>query len=43
MSIKMNEEIKKEARKQYFHYFRVWFILVGILLVATIAEEFPIP
>ena len=33
----MNEEIKKEARKQYFHYFRVWFILVGILLVATIA------
>ena len=37
MSIKMNEEIKKEARKQYFHYFRIWFILVGILLVATIA------
>ncbi len=29
----MDKEIKKEARKQYFRYFRVWFILIGILLV----------
>ncbi len=33
----MSEEIKKEARKQYFHYFRIWFIVVGIMLVATVA------
>lgn len=27
----MNDDIKKEIRKQYFRYFRVWFIIVGIL------------
>jgi uncharacterized protein len=27
----MNKEIKVMARKQYFHYFRVWFIVIGIL------------
>lgn len=32
----MNKELKKEARKQYFRYFRWWFILVGILLVVTV-------
>ena len=29
----MDKEIKKEARKQYFHYFRIWFIIIGILAV----------
>lgn len=32
----MSDDIKKEARKQYLHYFRVWFIVVGILLAVTI-------
>lgn len=32
----MGDSIKKEARKQYFHYFRVWFIVIGILLVVTV-------
>lgn len=32
----MNKELKKEARRQYFRYFRWWFILVGILLVVTV-------
>lgn len=27
----------KEERKQYFHYFRIWFVLVGILLAVTTA------
>ena len=33
----MDQEIKREARKQYFKYFRVWFILLGILLVIAAA------
>lgn len=32
----MSDEIKKEARKQYLHYFRFWFIAVGVLLVVTV-------
>lgn len=32
----MGDDVKKEARKQYFHYFRVWFIIVGILLAVTV-------
>lgn len=32
----MNQEVKKLAMKQYLHYFRFWFILTGIVLVATI-------
>jgi len=32
----MTDDIKKEARKQYFHYFRIWFIVIGILLVVTV-------
>lgn len=28
----MEQDIKKEARKQYFKYFRIWFVIVGILL-----------
>ncbi len=33
----MSEDIKKEAVRQYLHYFRIWFIVVGVLFVATIA------
>ncbi len=33
----MDQEIKKEARKQYFHYFRFWFIIVGVLAVIFVA------
>lgn len=32
----MSDNLKKEARKQYLHYFRIWFVIVGILLVLTI-------
>lgn len=32
----MSDDIKKEIRKQYFRYFRVWFIIVGVLLAITI-------
>lgn len=32
----MDKELKKEAKKQYLHYFRIWFIVVGVLLVATV-------
>lgn len=32
----MSNDIKKEIRKQYFRYFRVWFIIVGILLTLAI-------
>lgn len=28
----MSENWKAEARKQYVHYFRIWFIVVGVLL-----------
>ena len=29
----MDKEIKIEARKQFLRYFRIWFIIVGILAV----------
>lgn len=32
----MSNEIRKEARKQYFRYFRILFIGIGVLLVVTI-------
>ena len=32
----MSDNLKKEARKQYLYYFRIWFVIVGILLVLTI-------
>lgn len=32
----MENDFKKEARKQYLHFFRIWFIIVGILLVVTV-------
>ncbi|MCM1569785.1 MAG: TPM domain-containing protein [Roseburia sp.] len=28
----MDKEIKREAARQYFRYFRVWFIIAGVLL-----------
>lgn len=32
----MENDFKKEAQKQYLHFFRIWFIIVGILLLVTI-------
>ena len=32
----MDKEYKKEARRQYLHYFRFWFIAAGLLAVACI-------
>ncbi|MCM1027663.1 MAG: TPM domain-containing protein [Roseburia sp.] len=32
----MDQTLMKEERKQYFHYFRFWFIIVGILLMITL-------
>ena len=33
----MEYDVKTEARKQYLKYFRVWFIIVAVLLVITAA------
>lgn len=33
----MDHALKKEERKLYFRYFRIWFAIVGILLVVTAA------
>lgn len=32
----MNEEIKREAFRQYFKYFRIWFIITGIFVLITV-------
>ena len=32
----MEKDIKREARRQYFKYFKVWFIIAGVLAVITI-------
>ena len=32
----MEYDVKKEARKQYFAYFKIWFILAAVLLVVAI-------
>ncbi len=32
----MDKEIKRKAKQQYFRYFRVWFIIVGVLFVLTV-------
>lgn len=32
----MEKDIKKEALRQYLKYFKVWFIIAGILAVITI-------
>jgi len=29
----MDKEIKKEAKKQYFRYFKTWFIVIGVMAV----------
>lgn len=33
----MDEDIKREARRQYLSYFKVWFIGVGVLLVMAVS------
>lgn len=32
----MEKDIKKEALRQYLKYFKVWFIIAGVLAVITI-------
>ncbi|MDE7223441.1 MAG: TPM domain-containing protein [Acetatifactor sp.] len=32
----MEIDIKREARRQYLHFFRIWFIVVGILFVVAV-------
>lgn len=32
----MENDFKKEARKQYLHFFRIWFVILGVLFVVTI-------
>lgn len=32
----MEKDIKREARRQYLKYFKIWFIIAGILAVITI-------
>ena len=32
----MSDELKREARKQYLKYFRIWFITVGLLAIALL-------
>lgn len=36
----MDKELKMEARKQYLHYFRFWFIAVAIVLVIFLGTLF---
>lgn len=38
--IKMENDIKKEARKQYLNFFRIWFIVLGILFVVAVLAAF---
>lgn len=33
----MSDNYKKEAIKQYLHYFRIWFLIVGIVAAVTAA------
>lgn len=33
----MDDDIKREARRQYFKYFRIWFIGIGILLAMAVS------
>lgn len=32
----MENDFKKEAQKQYLHFFRIWFVIVGVLFVVFI-------
>lgn len=36
----MENDFKKEARKQYLHFFRIWFVILGVLFVVTILVVF---
>ena len=36
----MDKELKREALRQYLKYFRVWFIITGIVLVLTVGAVF---
>ncbi len=36
MGVKMETDFKKEARKQYLHYFRIWFMIIGAMTVLCI-------
>ena len=38
--IEMENDIKKEARRQYLHFFRIWFIVLGVLFVVAILAAF---
>lgn len=33
----MEKDIKRESLRQYFKYFKIWFIIAGVLAVVTIA------
>lgn len=33
----MDKEIKREALRQYLKYFRIWFIITGVILLLTVA------
>lgn len=32
----MDNDVKREARRQYLRYFRIWFIVIGILLAVAV-------
>lgn len=32
----MDKEIRKEALRQYFHYFWIWFVITGVVLLITV-------
>lgn len=32
----MENDFRKEARKQYLHYFRIWFAVIGVLIILCI-------
>lgn len=32
----MENDIKKEAQRQYLHFFRIWFVVIGILFIVTV-------
>ena len=36
----METDFKKEARKQYLHYFRIWFLIIGLLAILCIVLRF---
>lgn len=36
----MENDFKREARKQYFHYFRIWFIILGVAALIALLITF---